>query len=426
MWMNGSGWYSVLSAMMLSASLHHSLFCELVMSQEIGEVLEMDSNWDSVTKLAGEMISCQSVSPSDDGAQAILIGRLERAGFRVEPLCVDDVCSFLAIYGLQGPLVAFSGHSDVVPPGDPAVWSSPPFEPDVREGNLFGRGAIDMKGPLSASVVAAESFASRHSERDLPIRIGFLVAGDEEVMSNHGTKDLLALLANRGDRVDHCIVTESTSQTVLGDMVKVGRRGSLVGQLTVRGIQGHSAYPHLASNPISKALVPLHQLDEKVWGEGYEGFPPTSFQITNIQAGTGAANVIPGDLQVMFNFRFSPEFTSDALQEEVERIFNQFDLEFDIAWSCDAHPFLTQEGLLSGIVSDAIQSVIGLDTEFSTTGGTSDARFIAPTGAEVIEFGTLSKMCHQVDEHVAVSDLQQLSKVYEDILNRFVAHYQLA
>jgi succinyl-diaminopimelate desuccinylase len=281
-----------------------------------------------------------------------------------------------------------------------------------------------MKGPLSASVIAAESFASRCSEKDLPFRIGFLVAGDEEVMSNHGTKDLLALLAERGDRLDHCVVTESTSQSVLGDMVKVGRRGSLVGQLTVRGVQGHSAYPHLASNPISKALLPLRQLDERVWGKGYEGFPSTSFQITNIQAGTGAANVIPGDLQVMFNFRFSPEFTSEALQDEVEKILNEFDLNFDIVWSCDAHPFLTQKGVLSEIVSDAIQSILGLDTEFSTTGGTSDARFIAPTGAEVIEFGTLSKMCHQVDEHVSVSDLHQLSKVYEDVLDRFVAHYQ--
>jgi succinyl-diaminopimelate desuccinylase len=383
----------------------------------------MDSNCDSVTKLACELIACQSVSPADDGAQSILIGRLEQAGFKVDPLCIDGVRSFLAIYGQRGPLVAFSGHSDVVPAGDAATWSSPPFEPDVRGGCLFGRGAIDMKGPLSASVVAAESFASRYSEKDLPIRIGFLVAGDEEVMSNHGTKDLLALLAERDDRVDHCIVTESTSQSVLGDMVKVGRRGSLVGQLVIRGVQGHSAYPHLASNPISRALEPLRQLDERVWGKGYEGFPPTSFQITNIQGGTGAANVIPGDLQVMFNFRFSPEFTQETLQDEVVKILKEFDLNFEITWSCDAHPFLTQEGVLSGIVSDAIQSILALDTEFSTTGGTSDARFIAPTGAEVIEFGTLSKMCHQVDEHVAVSDLQQLSKIYEDVLDRFVAHY---
>ncbi|MDA7657818.1 succinyl-diaminopimelate desuccinylase [Verrucomicrobia bacterium] len=394
------------------------------MSEEIREVLEMDSNWDSVTKLAGELMACQSVSPADDGAQSILAERLERAGFKIDSLCIDGVHSFLAIYGKKGPLVAFSGHSDVVPAGDPAAWSSPPFEPEVREGCLYGRGAIDMKGPLSASVVAAESFASRCSEKGLPIRVGFLVAGDEEVMSNHGTKDLLALLAERGDRVEHCIVTESTSHSVLGDMVKVGRRGSLVGQLTIRGVQGHSAYPHLASNPISKALLPLRQLDEKVWGRGYEGFPPTSFQITNIQAGTGAANVIPGDLQVMFNFRFSPEYTSEVLQDEVEKILKEFNLDFDIVWSCDARPFLTQKGVLSEIVSESIQSILGLDTEFSTTGGTSDARFIAPTGAEVIEFGTLSKMCHQVDEHVAVSDLNQLSKIYEDVLDRFVTHYQ--
>ena len=386
----------------------------------------MSSNWDSVTKLAGDLIACNSVSPSDDGAQGLLTDRLARAGFQIDQLCIEGVHSFLAVYGQRGPLVAFSGHSDVVPSGNAADWSSPPFEPNVRGGFLFGRGAIDMKGPLAASVVAAESFVSRHRAKELPIRIGFLVAGDEEVMSNHGTLDLLALLKDRGDRVDHCIVTESTSQAVLGDMVKVGRRGSLVGQLRVRGIQGHSAYPHLASNPISKALLPLRKLDERVWGEGYEGFPPTSFQITNIQSGTGAANVIPGDLRAMFNFRFSPEFTSEDLQKQVEETMAQFDLDFEIDWSCDAHPFLTPEGVLSGILADSIRSITGLNTEFSTTGGTSDARFIAPTGAEVVEFGTLSKMCHQVDEHVSVDDLQQLAKIYEDILERFVVHYPAA
>ena len=352
-----------------------------------------------------------------------MTARLERAGFRIDLLEVDGIRSFLAIFGEGGPLVAFSGHSDVVPAGDLSEWTSPPFEPEVREGALFGRGAIDMKGPLAASVIAAERFAAQHSEETLPIRIGFLVAGDEEALSNHGTKDLLALLSDRGDRVAHCVVTESTSQEVLGDMVKVGRRGSLVGKMTVRGIQGHAAYPHLASNPINKALEPMRVLSEQEWGQGYEGFPPTSFQITNLRSGTGAANVIPGDLEAVFNFRFSPEFTAEVLQQMVEELLSGFDLDWRIEWSCDAHPFLTSEGVLSEIVKEAIKAKTGRVPELSTSGGTSDARFIAPTGAEVIELGTLSRMCHQVDEHVSVSDLQQLAEIYEVILERFAAHY---
>ena len=386
----------------------------------------MNLNCDEVTLLAAELIECPSVCPEDGGAQGIIEERLRQAGFGVHCLNVDGIKSLFAVYGSSGPLMVFSGHSDVVPPGDIDAWMIHPFRPEVRDGNLYGRGAIDMKGPLAASVVAAKRFVSGYSPEQLPFRLGFIVAGDEEVMANHGTLDLLAHIKESGDCVSHCIVTESTSKTVLGDMVKIGRRGSMVGELVIKGVQGHSAYPQLASNPISKALEPLGRLANQEWGEGVDGFPPTTLQITNVHSGTGAANVIPGELMAMFNFRFSPEFTAEALQSKVEHLLEPFGLEYTLKWSCDAHPFLTKEGLLSGILSKAIRAKTGLDTEFSTSGGTSDARFVAPTGAEVIEFGTLSGMCHQVDEHVSTADLQTLASIYEDVLKRFAEHYQVA
>ena len=383
---------------------------------------EVDGN--DAARLAGRLIACRSICPEDDGAQAVLQDRLVRAGFEVLSICREGIHSLLAVYGERGPLFAFSGHSDVVPPGNESSWSSPPFQPTIREGMLHGRGAVDMKGPLAASVVAAERFAQRYPAPELPFRVGFLIAGDEEVLANHGTKDLLAVLKERGDRVAYCVVTESTSQDVLGDMVKVGRRGSLVGKLTVRGLQGHSAYPHLARNPISLALQPLGELVNQAWGEGYEGFPETTLQVTNIQAGTGAANVIPGEMTAIFNFRFSPEFTAEALQQRVEARFRVYDWDWTIDWSCDAHPFMTPAGRLREIAAGAIRSETGLETRFSTTGGTSDARFIAPTGAEVIELGALSRMCHQVDEHVSVEDLNRLSTIYFEILERFLRHQE--
>ena len=376
-----------------------------------------------VAVLAGQLIECASVCPKDEGAQEIIANRLKDAGFEVEHLRVDGIRSLYASFGTDGPLFAFSGHSDVVPAGNLEEWTSPPFEAHVRGGNLFGRGAIDMKGPMAASVIAGVRFASRWQAKDLPFRVAFMIAGDEEVMSNHGTKDLLALIESRGDKVRHCVVTESTSHEVLGDMVKIGRRGSIVGQIIVKGIQGHSAYPHLASNPISKALPLLASLDNEDWGAGTEGFPATSFQWTNLQAGTGAANVIPGELFGMFNMRFSPDLTVQMIKERVEERLQSFGLDYQIKWSCDAFPFKTEEGVLSQIVSESVYSKTGLRPELSTTGGTSDARFIAPSGAEVIELGTLSRMCHQIDEHVAIADLDQLALIYEDILDRFAAHY---
>ncbi len=375
----------------------------------------------AVVELAKALIKCPSVCPEDGGAQGILADRLAGAGFTVERLNVNGIPSVLAILGDQGPLVAFSGHSDVVPTGNEAAWSFPPFGGHIEEGYLFGRGAVDMKGPLAASIVAAEQFAARHPEWEVPFRLGFLIAGDEEVMSNHGTTDLLERLRQRQDRVDYCIVTESTSQHVLGDMVKIGRRGSLVGQMTVRGKQGHSAYPHLARNPIHEVAGMVNELCGRSWGKGVEGFPPTSLQVTNINSGTGASNVIPGELSLIFNFRFSPEFTAEALQQAVVELIAPYGLDYEIQWSGDADPFLTERGLLSEVVAGAIESLTGQQPEFSTSGGTSDARFIAPTGAQVIEFGTLSALCHQTDERVSVEDLEVLVRIYEAALDRFAS-----
>ena len=384
----------------------------------------MDESWEEVTQLAAKLIACESVCPADDGAQKVINDYLREAGFSVEPLTIGGINSLLAIYGGSGPLLAFSGHSDVVPAGDPAKWTHPPFEPIVEEGNLYGRGAIDMKGPMAASLVAAKRFLANSRSEAIRFRLGFLIAGDEEVMSNHGTTDLLATLAQRGDRIEHCIVTESTSHAALGDMAKIGRRGSLVGQITIKGLQGHSAYPHLARNPISGCLKPLHELAEREWGEGHPEFPKTTFQITNINAGTGVANVIPGELKAIVNFRYSPDQTEKRLIEQVESTLEQAGLEFIAEWAGDAQPFITGKGLLSETLAQAIKLETGIDTEFSTSGGTSDARFIAPTGAEVIEFGTLSRLCHQVDEHVSVDDLEKLARIYERVLEGFQTHYQ--
>lgn len=386
----------------------------------------MDSSRDDVVELASRLIECESVCPKDEGAQEIVATCLKAAGYEIEHLRVDGIPSLFASYGKKGPLFAFSGHSDVVPAGKAEEWATPPFKAVVRDGCLHGRGAIDMKGPMAASVMAGVRFASRRPADALPFRVAFMIAGDEEVLSNHGTKDLLALIESRNDAIQHCVVTESTSHKVLGDMAKIGRRGSIVGQVTVKGVQGHSAYPHLASNPISKSLPLLASLANEDWGNGSDGFPPTSFQWTNLQAGTGAANVIPGELYAVFNMRFSPELTVEAIKSRIEERLDSFGFEYSIKWTCDAFPFKTEEGILSQIVSDSIHGRTGIHPEFSTTGGTSDARFIAPTGAEVIEFGTLSHMCHQVDEHVSIADLDNLSLIYEDMLDRFADHYSQA
>jgi succinyl-diaminopimelate desuccinylase len=369
-----------------------------------------------VLKLACDLIGRRSITPEDAGCQPMLAARLESLGFRIEWMHAGSVTNLWARRGDKGPLVVLAGHTDVVPPGPEEAWSSPPFQPTVRDGLLYGRGAADMKGGVAALVVAAERFVQRHP--DHAGSIAFLLTSDEEGVAVDGTVRVIEALERRGEKIDYAIVGEPTSRAVLGDEFKIGRRGSLTGNLTVHGVQGHVAYPHLADNPVHRAAPALAELAATVWDEGNAHFPPTSFQIANIHAGTGANNVIPGELFVQFNFRFNTEWTAEGLQARVEAILNRHGLNYTIDWNLSGHPFLTRaDGRLVEAVHTAIRDVLGIETTPSTSGGTSDARFIAPTGAEVIELGPLNATIHKVNECVRVEDLERLATVYERILD---------
>jgi succinyl-diaminopimelate desuccinylase len=347
-----------------------------------------------------------------------MIARLEALGFTVERLRFGDVDNFWARRGDSAPLYAFAGHTDVVPTGPEANWQYPPFEPTVADGMLYGRGAADMKGSLAAMITATERFVAAHPDHQGSI--GFLITSDEEGPAIDGTVKVVEHLEARGEKMDGCLVGEPSSTTRVGDVIKNGRRGSLGGTLTVHGVQGHVAYPHLAENPIHSAAPALAELCAQEWDQGNEFFPATSFQISNINAGTGATNVIPGELKVVFNFRYSTEVTHEELQKRVVTILNSHTLKYTLDWNLSGYPFLTPSGELVDAAVAAVKAVQGIDTELSTAGGTSDGRFIAPTGAQVLELGPLNATIHKVDECVNVEDLDKLSAMYEHILDELL------
>ncbi|MEM1111013.1 MAG: succinyl-diaminopimelate desuccinylase [Pseudomonadota bacterium] len=368
--------------------------------------------------LCHELISRPSVTPLDEGCQALMMERLSAIGFRCEPMNFGDVQNFWAERGEGGPILVFAGHTDVVPTGPESEWHSPPFEPTERDGFLYGRGAADMKGSLAAMVVACEQFVAAHP--DHPGRIGFLITSDEEGPAVDGTVKVVQQLQATDRAIDWCLVGEPSSTDLLGDVIKNGRRGSLNGKLTVRGVQGHIAYPHLADNPIHRLLPALHELCNERWDEGNDFFPPTSLQVSNIHGGTGASNVIPGEVVVDFNVRFCTEVTEEHLRARSAEILSSHGLEYSLDWKLSGQPFLTEPGALVQAAVDAIRDVTGTETELSTAGGTSDGRFIAPMGAQVVELGPANASIHKLNEKVRVADLPQLTEVYRGVIERLL------
>ena len=373
---------------------------------------------DATLALARKLIALPSVTPEDGGCQDLMIRHLASLGFAVERLAFGDVNNFWARLGSGRPLFVFAGHTDVVPPGPLDAWTSPPFVPEIRDGHLYGRGAADMKSGLAAMLVAVRRFLAEHD--DHAGSIGFLVTSDEEGPALNGTVKVIEWLEDQGTAIDYCLVGEPSSRTRVGDVVRVGRRGSLSATLTVKGIQGHVAYPEDASNPIHSVLGGLHDLVRREWDQGNAFFPPTSFQISNINAGTGAANVIPGELTAQFNFRFNTEQTADGLRAVAEAAFETSGADFGIEWATPGQPFLTRPGRLTRAVLDAVRDVADIAAETSTGGGTSDGRFIAPAGAEVVELGPVNATIHKVDERVAVADLAPLAHMYQRVLENLL------
>ncbi|WP_434153697.1 succinyl-diaminopimelate desuccinylase [Pseudomonas sp. JZ134] len=371
-------------------------------------------------ELACELIRRPSVTPVDEGCQALMMTRLEAAGFALEPMRIENVDNFWARRGGEGPVLCFAGHTDVVPTGPVEAWQQGPFDAQVdADGMLLGRGAADMKGSLASMIIAVERFVADHPNHRGAI--AFLITSDEEGPALHGTRAVVERLRVRNERLDWCIVGEPSSTTLLGDVVKNGRRGSLNGKLTIRGKQGHVAYPHLARNPIHLAAAALAELAAEQWDAGNDFFPPTTFQISNLNSGTGANNVIPGELNALFNFRFSTESTEEGLKARVEAILNKHNLDWHIDWSLSGLPFITEPGELLDAIASSIQAVTGLTTEASTSGGTSDGRFIATLGTQVVEVGPVNATIHQVNERVLASDLDLLTEVYYQTLVRLLA-----
>jgi succinyl-diaminopimelate desuccinylase len=369
--------------------------------------------------LARQLIERASVTPEDAGCQKIMIDRLQRIGFEVTPLRFGTVENFWAVHGNDGPLLAFAGHTDVVPTGDPQDWQYPPFSARIVDGMLHGRGAADMKGSLAAMVTACESYIAENPGHWG--RIAFLITGDEEGPAIDGTVKVVEYLGQRGEHIEWCLVGEPSSSSRLGDVIKNGRRGSLNATLEVHGQQGHVAYPQLANNPIHAASPALAELASSEWDQGNAHFPATSFQISNIQAGTGATNVIPGKLTVVFNLRFSTELSAEDIVQRVENILHKHQLDYSIRWNLSGEPFLTAAGKLVEATSTAVEAVTGYKPELSTSGGTSDGRFIAPGGTEVVELGPCNATIHKLDECVSVADLEQLTAVYRKLLELLLA-----
>lgn len=373
---------------------------------------------DRCLSLTRELISRASVTPEDAGCQGVLMERLRALGFECTALPFGDTQNFWAQWGTAGPLFVFAGHTDVVPPGPLDDWDSPPFEPVIRDGLLYGRGAADMKGSLAAMVIACENFLAGDTAPEG--RIGFLVTSDEEGPATDGTVKVVEWLASQGISIDYCLVGEPSSAEALGDTIKNGRRGSLNGAITVHGQQGHVAYPQHADNPLHRALPALQALTAREWDQGNAHFPPSSFQITNLQCGLGATNVIPGELTCALNFRFNTEQTPAGLRDAVETTLSEAGLRFDIHWTLSGLPFLTAEAELVQAASAAVQDVTGTEPALSTSGGTSDGRFIAPTGAQVVELGPVNASIHRVNEHVRVADLPDLSAIYRRLLEKLL------
>ncbi|WOX06223.1 succinyl-diaminopimelate desuccinylase [Microbulbifer pacificus] len=370
-------------------------------------------------ELTCDLIRRQSVTPEDAGCMELMLERLEKIGFKTDHLRFGDTDNFWSVRGEEGPLFAFAGHTDVVPTGPAANWQNPPFEPQIIDGMLYGRGAADMKGSLAAMVVACEEFVAVHP--DHKGRIAFLITSDEEGPAKHGTVKVVEWLEARNEKITWCLVGEPSSTTLAGDVIKNGRRGSLGLELTVFGVQGHVAYPHLAENPVHKLAPALAELVAEEWDQGNDFFPATSFQVSNINGGTGATNVIPGDVNVVCNWRFSTETTAEDLERRARAIFDKHGLKYEANFNLSGQPFLTAEGPLVESAQAAIRKVTGRETELSTAGGTSDGRFIAPTGAQVVELGPVNATIHKVDECVKAEDLDLVKDMYREILAGLLA-----
>jgi succinyl-diaminopimelate desuccinylase len=368
-------------------------------------------------ELAKDLISRQSNTPLDAGCQELMIRRLEPLGFKIERMRFDDVDNFYARKGTSGPLLVFAGHTDVVPTGPVDQWHTPPFEPTIKDGMLYGRGAADMKTSCAAFITAIEDFVAKHPNH--PGSIGLLITSDEEGIAINGTVKVVEALKARNEHFDYCIVGEPTSNKVVGDMIKNGRRGSLSGKLIVKGVQGHIAYPHLVKNPIHMVAPAIKDMVDTIWDEGNEYFPPTSWQISNMNGGTGATNVVPGEVTILFNFRFSTASTEQNLKERVYAILDKHALEYDLEWEYSP-PYITPKGNLVAAISEAIQESYGVNPELSTTGGTSDGRFIANICKQVIEFGPLNATIHKLNECVAVADIEPLKDTYRLTLEKLL------
>lgn len=372
-----------------------------------------------VLQLARALIARPSITPDDAGCQQLIAERLRTAGFTIEHLRFGEVDNLWATHGSGGPVLALLGHTDVVPPGPREAWASDPFTPEVRDGVLYGRGAADMKGSVAAFVVALERFVAAHPDHSGTVAL--LLTSDEEGDAIDGVRKVADAFRRRGQQIDWCITGEPSSKTVLGDLLRVGRRGTLSATLTVRGIQGHVAYPDKARNPIHQAMPALAQLVARQWDQGYESFPPTSLQISNLHAGTGANNVIPGELQALFNLRYNPHWNAAQLEAECEAVLRDHGLDYAIHWHRGGEPFHTPEGPLRDAAREVLAAFTdGALPEESTGGGTSDARFIAPLGAQCIEVGPVNASIHKVDEHVRVADLEALPQLYGQLMQRLL------
>ena len=368
--------------------------------------------------LAQQLIACRSLTPFDGGCQEILISRLEKLGFHIERMRFGDVDNLWARRGDAAPVLCFAGHTDVVPTGPLEQWDSDPFTPTIRDGRLYGRGAADMKSSLAAFVTAIEAFLAQHVHHQGSIAL--LITSDEEGIAIDGTVKVVETLKARGELLDYCIVGEPTCTDRLGDTIKNGRRGSLSGNLTIKGIQGHIAYPHLAKNPIHLAAPAIAELAQTEWDQGNDYFPPTTWHISNIQAGTGATNVIPGTLNLLFNFRFSTASTVESLKSRMHEILDRHGFDYELQWELSGKPFLTPKGELADAMHDAIVLVTALEPQLSTSGGTSDGRFIADICPQVIEFGPRNATIHKLNEHVEVNDLEQLSRIYQLVMENLL------
>jgi len=364
--------------------------------------------------LLQELISCESVTPEDAGCQDILTKRLEKIGFIAEQLDFDDTKNLWLKRGHNKPLFVFLGHTDVVPTGPLEQWDSPPFIPTIRDHRLYGRGAADMKGGIACFVTAVERFIASYPDHQGALAI--MITSDEEGPATNGVVKVVEVLEQRNEKIDWCLVGEPSSDKQIADVIRVGRRGSLCARLIVKGIQGHVAYPEIADNPIHRFAPALQALTEEVWDQGNQFFPPTSLQVSNINSGTGAENIIPGELELQFNLRFCTELDEATIKQRVLEIFDRFDFDYEISWRLSGNPFLTSGGALIEAAHTAIKKVTGRNTQDDTGGGTSDGRFIAPTGAEVIELGHLNESIHKINENIPVADLQPLSDIYEQLL----------